>query len=128
MSNHNFDTKTSHYIAVLKTISSIHPHHSNAPVNLQVAETCHLAVCRLKWLQSEGEKELDDASTDKNPYCSIDPAPPAVKKSVSELRIILLDESLPLFERYRAMFALRNAGNEEAVLALADGRIQHCNL
>lgn len=96
------------------------------PPSLQVAETCQLAVRRLEWLQSGGEKQLEDGSTDKNPYCSVDPAPPAVSKSVSELRSILLDESLPLFERYRAMFALRNLGNEEAVLALGDGRIQHC--
>lgn len=64
---------------------------------------------------------MDDGHTDKNPYCSVDPAPPAVRKSVPELRSILLDESLPLFERYRAMFALRNLGNKEAVLALGDG-------
>lgn len=67
---------------------------------------------------------MKDGSTDKNPYFSVDPAPPAVRKNVSELRSILLDESLPLFERYRAMFALRNLGSEEAVLALGDGRKQ----
>lgn len=94
--------------------------YSQDPVT-EVAETCQLAVCRLEWLQSGGEKQLDNVSTDKNPYCSVDPAPPAVRKSVSELRSILLDESLQLFERYRAMFALRNLGNEEAVLALGDG-------
>lgn len=88
---------------------------------IEVAETCQLAVRRLEWLQSGGEKQLNDGNTDKNPYCSVDPAPPAVRKSVSELRSILLDESLPLFERYRAMFALRNLGNEEAVLALGEG-------
>lgn len=94
--------------------------YSKDPVT-EVAETCQLAVCRLEWLQSGGKKQLDNVSTDKNPYCSVDPAPPAVRKSVSELRSILLDESLQLFERYRAMFALRNLGNEEAVLALGDG-------
>ncbi|XP_059197013.1 deoxyhypusine hydroxylase [Centropristis striata] len=94
--------------------------YSRDPV-IEVAETCQLAVRRLEWLQTGGEKQLDDGSTDKNPYCSVDPAPPAVRKSVPELRSILLDESLPLFERYRAMFALRNLGNEEAVLALGDG-------
>jgi len=94
--------------------------YSQDPV-IEVAETCQLAVRRLEWLQSGGEKQLEDGSTDKNPYCSVDPAPPAVRKSVSQLRSILLDESLPLFERYRAMFALRNLGNEEAVLALGDG-------
>lgn len=94
--------------------------YSQDPV-IEVAETCQLAVRRLEWLQSGGEKQLNDGNTDKNPYCSVDPAPPAVRKSVSELRSILLDESLPLFERYRAMFALRNLGNEEAVLALGEG-------
>ncbi|XP_041792007.1 deoxyhypusine hydroxylase [Chelmon rostratus] len=93
--------------------------YSEDPV-IEVAETCQLAVRRLEWLQSGGEKLADDGSTD-NPYCSVDPAPPAVRKSVSDLRSILLDESLPLFERYRAMFALRNLGSEEAVLALGDG-------
>ena len=92
---------------------------------MQVAETCQLAVRRLEWLQTRGEKQLDDGSTDENPYCSVDPAPPAERKSVSELRIALLDETLPLFERYRAMFALRNLGDEEAVLALGDGRKQY---
>ncbi|XP_049911043.1 deoxyhypusine hydroxylase [Epinephelus moara] len=94
--------------------------YSQDPV-IEVAETCQLAVRRLEWLQSGGERQLNDGNTDKNPYCSVDPAPPAVRKSVSELRTILLDESLPLFERYRAMFALRNLGNEEAVLALGEG-------
>ncbi|KAM7013038.1 deoxyhypusine hydroxylase [Tautogolabrus adspersus] len=94
--------------------------YSKDPVT-EVAETCQLAVRRIEWLQSGGDKQLNEACTDKNPYCSVDPAPPAERKSVSELRSILLDESLPLFERYRAMFALRNLGNEEAVLALGDG-------
>lgn len=84
---------------------------------IEVAETCQLAVRRLEWLQSGAEKQLEDTS----PYSSVDPAPPAVTTSPSELRDILLNESLPLFERYRAMFALRNLGSEEAVLALADG-------
>ncbi|XP_041646650.1 deoxyhypusine hydroxylase [Cheilinus undulatus] len=94
--------------------------YSQDPV-IEVAETCQLAVRRIEWLQSGGEKQLDQANTDKNPYCSVDPAPPAERKTVSVLRLNLLDESLPLFERYRAMFALRNIGNEEAVLALGDG-------
>jgi deoxyhypusine monooxygenase len=46
---------------------------------------------------------------------SIDPAPPTKEKSVAKLREKLLDRSLPLFERYRAMFALRNKGGKEAV-------------
>ncbi|XP_068175476.1 deoxyhypusine hydroxylase [Antennarius striatus] len=94
--------------------------YSQDPV-IEVAETCQLAVCRLKWLQSSGDKQLDHESSDKNPYCSVDPAPPSTKKTTSELRAVLLDESCCLFERYRAMFALRNCGSEEAVLALGEG-------
>ena len=59
-----------------------------------------------------------------NPYSSVDPAPPADEPSglsVSELRAALLDGKLPLFERYRAMFSLRNRGDAESVTALADG-------
>ncbi|XP_056894473.1 deoxyhypusine hydroxylase [Takifugu flavidus] len=93
--------------------------YSQDPV-IEVAETCQLAVHRLEWLLS-ADKLAADESTAKNPYCSVDPAPPAVRKSVPELRQALLNESLPLFERYRAMFALRNLGSEEAVLALAAG-------
>lgn len=93
--------------------------YSQDPV-IEVAETCQLAVRRLEWLLSGGG-EKEGGTTDENPYCSVDPAPPAARKSVSELRTQLLDESLPLFERYRAMFALRNLGTEEAVLALGDG-------
>ena len=54
----------------------------------------------------------------------MDPAPPSSAFSISEvndLRRKLLDKELPLFERYRAMFALRNIGTPAAVDALADG-------
>ena len=40
---------------------------------------------------------------------------------VSELRTILLDTSLSLFERYRAMFALRDKADDESVIAIVDG-------
>lgn len=87
-----------------------------------MAETCQLAVRRLEWLHS-ADKHPADESTAENPYCSVDPAPPAARQSVPELRLTLLNESLPLFERYRAMFALRNNGSAEAVLALGAGKL-----
>ncbi|XP_053159984.1 deoxyhypusine hydroxylase [Hemicordylus capensis] len=88
--------------------------YSEDPV-IEVAETCQLAVKRLEWLQKH------PAQPPSSPYCSVDPAPPAEEGDVEELRQALLNDSLPLFERYRAMFALRNIGGEAAVLALADG-------
>lgn len=84
--------------------------------SLEVAETCQLALSRIEWLSSASEQ-----CGDENPYLSVDPAPPAQEKDVQKLRARLLGEDLPLFERYRAMFALRNLGTEEAVLSLADG-------
>ncbi|NWU00576.1 DOHH hydroxylase, partial [Urocynchramus pylzowi] len=88
--------------------------YSQDPV-VEVAETCQLAVRRLEWLQSNKEKP------GSSPYLSVDPAPPAEETDVAKLREILLDESQELFERYRAMFALRNVGGQAAVLALAEG-------
>jgi len=41
--------------------------------------------------------------------------------NVNELRDMLVDEKLGLWQRYRAMFALRNIGDDEAVKALACG-------
>ncbi|NXW60541.1 DOHH hydroxylase, partial [Eurystomus gularis] len=88
--------------------------YSEDPV-VEVAETCQLAVRRLQWLQ-ENKQELG-----ASPYLSVDPAPPAEETDVAKLRETLLDESCTLFDRYRAMFALRNLGGRAAVLALADG-------
>ncbi|XP_032902732.1 deoxyhypusine hydroxylase [Amblyraja radiata] len=87
--------------------------YSSDPV-IEVAETCQLAVKRIEWLQNN--KDLSGSQ-----YCSIDPAPPSPEKDIRKLRETLLDESLPLFDRYRAMFALRNIGTKEAVLTLGDG-------
>ncbi|XP_075854215.1 deoxyhypusine hydroxylase [Microcebus murinus] len=88
--------------------------YSTDPV-VEVAETCQLAVQRLEWLQQHRGERVT------GPYLSVDPAPPAEERDVGRLRAVLLDESQPLFERYRAMFALRDAGGQEAALALAAG-------
>ncbi|XP_011164290.2 deoxyhypusine hydroxylase [Solenopsis invicta] len=83
----------------------------------EVAETCELALNRLRWLNSnDNDKDLQS-----NPYSTIDPAPPAKITDVSVLKDILLDESKSLFDRYRAMFSLRNLGTTESILALAEG-------
>ncbi|KAF0298350.1 Deoxyhypusine hydroxylase [Amphibalanus amphitrite] len=87
----------------------------------EVAETCQLAVRRIKWLQDEQSRK---ERLSENPYASVDPAPPADEPSqlsCAQLRATLLDDSVPLFERYRAMFTLRNRGDAESVTALADG-------
>ena len=90
----------------------------NVVFTCQVAETCRLAVERIKWLHSD---RATSETLSPNPYSSVDPAPPAVEQDVKALKITLLDETMPLFERYRAMFALRNIGSEDAILALGEG-------
>lgn len=86
---------------------------------IEVAETCQLALQRIEWFNEKSSEESKNLST--NPYKSIDPAPPSQTEDTETLKNILLDESCSLFERYRAMFSLRNKGDEDSVLALADG-------
>lgn len=77
-----------------------------------------MAFSRIKWLQNP---ELASELTSPNPYLSVDPAPPSAEKDVGQLKAKLLDENASLFDRYRAMFALRNHGTTEAVESLAEG-------
>lgn len=86
---------------------------------VEVAETCELALQRLKWIDNAKTKE---ENLSENPYASVDPAPPAETRNVKELTDVLMDESASLFDRYRAMFSLRNLRTEESVLALGKGQ------
>lgn len=100
-------------------VKSILKEYAQDP-SIEVAETCQIAIDRLEYLekQKQGEKENN---LSENPYYSVDPAPPHVTRDVAQLREKLLDENESMFERYRAMFGLRNNGNDEAILALCDG-------
>ncbi|OZJ05697.1 hypothetical protein BZG36_01417 [Bifiguratus adelaidae] len=85
--------------------------------NVTIRETCQLAIERIKYNNNAKKEKIPDSG-----YTSIDPAPPSTETtSVDILQKQLMDTKLPLFERYRAMFALRNIGNTEAVEALATG-------
>ncbi|XP_039252999.2 deoxyhypusine hydroxylase-like [Styela clava] len=84
----------------------------------EVAETCILAVDRIKWLKQRRQEVLYES-----PYESVDPAPSGVKNNedINSIKNKLVNMTLPLFERYKAMFSLRNIGTEEAATALAEG-------
>jgi len=101
---------------------------------LAVKETCEIAVAKIEY--DHLEQSGGGGKIDRSKYDSIDPAPPLsmhltatspTTLSIPLLRSTLLDSSLSLFQRYRAMFALRNiasassSSSKEAVLALADG-------
>ncbi|KAJ5195279.1 Deoxyhypusine hydroxylase [Penicillium cinerascens] len=94
-----------------------------------VRETCDIAVDRIMWENSEERKAEKLKPSD---FTSIDPAPPmplqASEPSIPDLEKTLLDTKLPLFQRYRAMFGLRDLASPpdlptavDAVNALAKG-------
>lgn len=91
--------------------------YSSDPV-VEVAETCQLALERIQWLQNKANV---NEQLGENPYSSVDPAPPSTEDQIGNLQQILLDTSKSLFERYRAMFSLRNKQSKEAVIALTKG-------
>nr|MBE5726537.1 nero [Cucujiformia] len=83
----------------------------------EVAETCQLALDRIKWLKSS---DHDKSPTLKSPYNSVDPAPPSTNVNIDELKLQLTNDKASLFERYQAMFALRNIGSPEAIKVLGE--------
>jgi deoxyhypusine monooxygenase len=85
---------------------------------IEVAETCELALNRLKWIEND---KINEENLSENPFASIDPAPPALIKDISILTKVLLNENASLFDRYRAMFSLRNLQTKESTLALIKG-------
>lgn len=97
---------------------SILEKYRNDPV-IEVAETCEIALNRVNWLLANKEKQSQ--KDDNNPYASVDPSPPAEIKDIAKLTEILLNENENLFERYRAMFALRNIRTVESINALGKG-------
>lgn len=95
----------------------------------ELRETCQLALNFMEWRENGGDPTDMPAACAcmLSPYSSVDPAPPNpnhVNMSVKEIGAILLNEDAPLFERYRAMFSLRNIGGEEAVLELCRALIE----
>ena len=83
----------------------------------EVRETCLIALEKLAW------NAANPGVVYASKYASVDPAPRTddASESVADLQRQLMDTSKSHFERYRAMFALRDRDSEEAVLALATG-------
>lgn len=112
----------------------------------EVASTCRLALAQHEHRIAKGacgcerrpqeaiRREAEDATAatgDDEPMCElrlaspppvyhyVSPAPAAKAAPVATLREQLLDQSQPLFERYRALFALRDAVPQAGDAALA---------
>lgn len=89
--------------------------------SVEIRQTCELALERIRWENSERAKA---ENLQESAFTSIDPAPPMPtdqELKVPKLQKILNDQDVPLFERYRAMFRLRDLATDEACLALATG-------
>ncbi|CAG9538486.1 unnamed protein product [Cercopithifilaria johnstoni] len=84
-----------------------------------IAETCRLALQRITWLQ---ENKYDHKADEKErPYNSIDPAPASAETNIDKLSSILTDTTKSLWERYQALFSLRNISTDESIKTLAKG-------
>jgi deoxyhypusine monooxygenase len=82
----------------------------------EVRETCLIALDKLQW------NAKNPGVTYPSKYASVDPAPRTDNSdSIAELQTRLMDDKKSHFERYRAMFALRDRDSEEAVKALVTG-------
>jgi deoxyhypusine monooxygenase len=87
----------------------------------EISETCQIAIELINWkLQQEALEE--SKGNHRGLYLSVDPAPPLTEAlSIADLQKSLLDPSLSLFHRYRAMFSLRDANSDSSALALVSG-------
>jgi deoxyhypusine monooxygenase len=85
----------------------------------ELSETCDLALDRLKFYD---EQNMNKKSESISPYNSVDPTPSYPDSmSLSQLRDIYLGENNSLFDRYRALFTLRNVGTPEAIQIICEG-------
>eukprot|EP00897_Mesotaenium_endlicherianum_P005439 jgi/Mesen1/4923/ME000246S04148 len=64
-------------------------------------------------------QQQQQTEIERSPFMSVDPAPAAAASvATADLRALLLADGADMYERYSAMFALRNRGGRDAVDAL----------
>jgi len=87
--------------------------------DIEVRETAHLAYERIKF----HKEHSDDTQLWENEFGSVDPAPPSKETDFESLKKLLMDKDRTLFDRYRAMFSLRNLvkTDKRAIDALLTG-------
>ncbi len=95
----------------------------------ELRQTCDIARDFCRW-KSEGQVGAQPGvacACMLSPYSTYDPAPPSPETdglTPAEVGARLLDTSRPLFERYQAMFALRNRGGEACVVQLGRALVE----
>uniref|UniRef100_A0A7S0R6P0 Deoxyhypusine hydroxylase n=1 Tax=Pyramimonas obovata TaxID=1411642 RepID=A0A7S0R6P0_9CHLO len=87
--------------------------------NLSMEERLMTGSTKEKMAQAAAVAAHGAAAASESPYFSVDPAPAMdTDESSAHLRAVLLDESGDMFERYKALFTLRNRGGPEELDAL----------
>ena len=107
----------------------------------EVRETCEVALARIEHVERERERRRRDQeqqqqdsaaaapatapasapSFQESPYFSVDPTPALPSTTpLPELEAQLMDPSKPMYERYQALFALRNRGGSDSVAVLCE--------
>jgi len=122
-------------ISQLESIPLLEKYMNREGEHRAVRETCEIARDKIRWDWGAGrEAQPNEDAKSASHFTSEDPAPPFIaevskprapgsttEEEIESLRQTLVDPSLPLFTRYRAMFSLRNLSptHPAAVHALA---------
>ncbi|KAI0985429.1 hypothetical protein GJ496_005446 [Pomphorhynchus laevis] len=77
-----------------------------------VRDTCQLALQRIQWAHND--------TIEASKFDSHDPTPPHSSKDLTFLGDLLSDKNASLFDRYRAMMALRNIESKESIEILCN--------
>ena len=93
----------------------LHSFANASDEHVSVKETCHIAIDRLERIQNVEHPDHELlVSPSVLPFASVDPAVPSIVSPTLEdipaLEATLNNEAATLYDRYAAMFALRNAG------------------
>ena len=64
---------------------------------------------------------MSDRTPQVSQYGSVDPAPPSNQGNIDTWKNSLVNDEIPLFQRMRNVFSLRNDGSDESCLALCHG-------
>ena len=102
-------------------VYTLKKNESDSANPVEVRETCSIAINFVTWKSTPASSDESTApmacACMLSSFDSTDPAPPHPSHqnlSCSEIGAVLRDAGTPLFERYRAMFSLRNKGGRDA--------------
>lgn len=106
-------------IGDLSVLPLLHVFSRDLSVAREIRETCAIAAERLSRESESCEQQI---TTNEPRFSTVDPAFPRNDGAdVSQLRMALCDPHNSLYDRYAALFSLRDMGTDEAILALCDG-------